>query len=300
MILVTGATGLTGHFVVQELQQRNDDARVLVREGSQVKTPPKCEIVLGDLADLESLQRAMAGVTGVVHSACTFTDSRIDIAAMQALLEHWQAGPFVFISSLDVYGFAKSVPIDEEHLLDESYGDYAKGKIVCEQLLMEKAKALGRSDYAILRAPYIWGPHPTAYARLVKPAIRNGESILLPGVEEAEWSEYQDVWTDVRDLAWVVAECLTRPPGVALNVLSGHFSWHELYATLIELTGSNSPLIHKALDAISESELPRKEIYAQRWRFSNERLRAKLGFVPQFTLRETLQAVVAQKPADSA
>lgn len=300
MILVTGATGLTGHFVVQELQQRNHAVRVLVREGSQAKAPPNAEIILGDLTDLDSLQRAMAGVTGVVHSACTFTDSRIDIAAMQALLEHWQAGPFIFISSLDVYGFAKTLPISEEHPLDESYGDYAQGKITCERLLIEKAQALGRSDYAILRAPYIWGPHPTAYARLVKAALRNGEPIVLPGVEEAEWSEYQDVWIDVRDLAWVVAECLLRPPGVALNVLSGHFSWHELYATLIELTGSNSQLIHKPLEAISESELPRKEIYAQRWRFSNEKLHAKLGFVPKFTLWETLESVVDQKPADSA
>ncbi|MFN8444779.1 MAG: NAD(P)-dependent oxidoreductase [Caldilineaceae bacterium] len=300
MILVTGATGLTGHFVVQELQQRNDAVRVLVREGSQAKAPPNTEIVLGDLTDLVSLQRAMEGVTGIVHSACTFTDSRIDITAMETLLDHWQAGPFIFISSLDVYGFAKTVPITEDHPLDESYGDYAHGKIVCERLLMEKAQALGRSDYAILRAPYIWGPHPTAYARLVKAAIRNGESIVLPGADKAEWSDYQDVWTDVRDLAWVVAECLLRPPGVALNVLSGHFSWHELYATLIDLSGSSSQLIHKPLDAISESELPRKEIYAQRWRFSNKRLRTMLGFVPKFSLRETLQAVVKQKPADLA
>lgn len=34
MILVTGATGMTGQFVVQELNRRNVSDRILVRQGS--------------------------------------------------------------------------------------------------------------------------------------------------------------------------------------------------------------------------------------------------------------------------
>lgn len=294
MILITGATGMTGHFVVKELQQRNLPVRVLARAASIAKAPPGAEIAIGDLSDPASVLRATEGVSGIIHTACTFTDSAIDIAAMQALLDGWQAGAFVFVSSLDVYGYAQFTPINEAHPLDHGYSDYAHGKIVCEQLLAERAQALGRRDFASLRAPYIWGPHPKAHDRLLKPALRNGEPIILPGVDETEWSDYQDVWIDVRDLAWVVVEFLLRPPGAALNVLSGHFTWHELYATLIELTGSASQIIHKPLAAISAAELPNPESYAQRWRFSNERLRTVLGFTPRFTLRETLRAVVEQ------
>lgn len=134
MILVTGATGMTGHFVVQELQQRSYPVRVLVREASLAKAPPGAEIARGDLADLASVQRATAGITGIIHTACTFTDSNVDIAAMQALLDGWQDGPFIFVSSLDVYGFAQVNPMTEAHPLDEIYGDYAHGKIVCERL----------------------------------------------------------------------------------------------------------------------------------------------------------------------
>src|SRR6185436_15962532 len=98
------------------------------------------------------------------------------------------------------------------------------------------------------------------------------ETIVLPGRDEAEWSRYQDVWIDVRDLATIVAECVARPVGGPLNVLTGHFIWHDLYVELIRLTGGRGVLVHKPLEAITEDELPRKQLYAQTWRFSEARL----------------------------
>lgn len=38
-------------------------------------------MALGDLGERDSLHRAMAGVSGVVHTACTFSHSRLDAAA---------------------------------------------------------------------------------------------------------------------------------------------------------------------------------------------------------------------------
>jgi len=294
MILVTGATGMTGQFVVAELQRRNYPVRVLVRAASIDKAPPDVDIAIGDLNDPGSINRATVGVTGIIHTACTFTDSAVDIAAMQALLDGWGNGPFIFISSLDVYGYAQFVPITEEHPLNEGYGDYAYGKIVCERLLAEKAESLGRRDYAMLRAPYIWGPHPKAFRMVVKPQIRAGQSMLLPGADEAEWSDYQDVWIDVRDLAWVTVEALERPLGTALNVLTGHFTWHDLFTETIRLTGSPSTLSHQALASLTEEEQKTLQIYAQRWRFSNARLLQQLDFQPRYSLAETLAALVTQ------
>ena len=294
MILITGATGMTGQFVVAELQKRNYPVRVLVREVSIDKAPAEVDIAIGDLSDPASLHRATLGVTGIIHTACTFTDSAVDIAAMQALLDSWDRGPFIFVSSLDVYGYAQFTPITEEHPRDEGYGDYAYGKIVCEGLLVEKANALGRRDYAMLRAPYIWGPHPKAYHMVVKPQIRTGQPLLLPGADEDEWSEYQDVWIDVRDLAWVTVEALERPPGEALNVLTGHFTWHDLFTEVIRLTGSLSTLTHKALATLTEEEQKALQSYAQRWRFSNERLLQTFGYQPRYSFAETVAALVAQ------
>ena len=81
MILVTGGTGQTGQFVIQELRRRGHAIRVLVRPQSAAQvSEPGVEVALGDLGDRDSLRRAMVDVSGVVHTACTFSDSRIDAA----------------------------------------------------------------------------------------------------------------------------------------------------------------------------------------------------------------------------
>jgi uncharacterized protein YbjT (DUF2867 family) len=77
-ILVTGATGVLGRFVVEELLRRGHAVRLLGRSRTDVD---RAEVALGDLRDPESLVRAGRGVGGIVHAACTLTDSAVDIAA---------------------------------------------------------------------------------------------------------------------------------------------------------------------------------------------------------------------------
>ena len=284
MILVTGGTGVTGQFVALELVRRGRAVRLLGR--GEVVAPPGVEAARGDLRDPDSVARAARGTTGIVHLACTYTDLAADLAAMRALLESWREGPFVFTSTLDVYGLVSGL-VAEDTPLCETFTEYARGKVICERLLGEAAA--GRRDHTILRAPYIWGPHPTARRRLVSPRLAEGLPIVLPGVDEAEWRTYRDAWVDARDLAAIVAECLARPSGGALNVATGHFGWHDLYVELIRLTGSRSAIVHKPLAAITDEELPKKELFAQTWRFSEERLASHLGPIPRRPFETTVR-----------
>src|SRR5262249_7169006 len=178
MILVTGGTGLVGHFAIEELLRRGHSVRALVRSDLSTNN---VEISKGDLSDTASLERAMQGIDGVVHAACTFKDSAIDIAAMRTLLDHWHKGPFVFISSLDVYGITQANPVREEDTLSRNYNDYATSKVVCEEMLQAKG-----GSFTTLRAPYIWGPHLTARKRLVNDRLLDGKEIILPGETESE------------------------------------------------------------------------------------------------------------------
>jgi uncharacterized protein YbjT (DUF2867 family) len=60
-ILVIGGTGKVGAEVVKELQKRKADIRLLVRkEGTP--TPQGVEVVIGDLLDPVSVEKAMHGV----------------------------------------------------------------------------------------------------------------------------------------------------------------------------------------------------------------------------------------------
>lgn len=298
MILTTGGTGMAGSFIVRQIQQRGHAVRVLARpESAAVAEEMGADVALGDLADTGSLRDAAQGVAGIVHVACTLSnDPTVDIAAMETLLDAWDQGAFVFISSVDVYGHAQYVPIDEDHPLDETYSGYGRGKIHCEALLREIAQARGRDDFSILRPPHIWGPHPRCRKRLVNDRVLEGRPIVLPGATQDEWSQFGDAWVDARELAWAAAECLSRPLGGAANVVNSHFTWHDLYAELIRLAGSTSRIEHKALDAITADELPNKGFYAHLWRYSGQRLKQRLGFQSAYRWQDTLAEIVAMTP----
>ncbi|WNG46841.1 NAD(P)H-binding protein [Archangium minus] len=64
-ILVTGATGIVGRHLVQQLVAAGHRVRALSRRPAQANLPPEVEVVAGDLADVGSLARAFEGVSAV-------------------------------------------------------------------------------------------------------------------------------------------------------------------------------------------------------------------------------------------
>ncbi|RWP38123.1 MAG: NmrA/HSCARG family protein [Mesorhizobium sp.] len=62
-ILVTGATGNIGRQVVGHLVKRGADVRALVRDPSKANFPAGVSVVQGDFLDVDSLRKAMSGVS---------------------------------------------------------------------------------------------------------------------------------------------------------------------------------------------------------------------------------------------
>jgi uncharacterized protein YbjT (DUF2867 family) len=88
MILLTGATGLAGSFIVQSFASHRQPLRILVRNRAKVahlEQMPTIDIVNGDMSKSESLGAALEGVTRVlmisgpdvqmVEKQCTFIDA---------------------------------------------------------------------------------------------------------------------------------------------------------------------------------------------------------------------------------
>jgi NADH dehydrogenase len=71
-ILVTGANGYVGNNTVRRLVELGKPVRALVRDTEKTRKrlgelEGKIEIVQGDVGDREGLQRAMQGITAVIH-----------------------------------------------------------------------------------------------------------------------------------------------------------------------------------------------------------------------------------------
>ena len=71
MILITGATGFLGNYLVDEFLSSGYDVRVLVRNAAERNLPwgNLVEVIDGDILDIVSLEKAVDGVDAVVHGA---------------------------------------------------------------------------------------------------------------------------------------------------------------------------------------------------------------------------------------
>lgn len=69
IILVTGATGFVGSHLVQALSAKGYQIRALVRDGAKTDSLRAlgCDIALGDVTDISSLDKAMQGIDVVYH-----------------------------------------------------------------------------------------------------------------------------------------------------------------------------------------------------------------------------------------
>jgi len=194
MNLVTGATGLLGSHIVEQLRKRGQPVRVLVRRGSDrawLETQ-NVEFVEGDITEPESLQRACAGADVVYHSAAKVGDwgpwedfQRITIDGTRNILEAAIAAGvrrFVHISSISAYGYhTKDGTVDETFALGYKlyrWAYYSKSKVAAEQLVWDAQQAR-RIEVTVIRPAWIYGPRDrTTIARLYR-MVKNGQAKIL-------------------------------------------------------------------------------------------------------------------------
>ncbi|MQS17843.1 NAD-dependent epimerase/dehydratase family protein [Streptomyces kaniharaensis] len=285
-VLVTGATGGVGAAVLQELMAQGRPVRALVRpESAHLPALNGAEVAEGDLADPDSLRRAVEGADAVIHAACTFTDHATDVAAMRTLVDGWRGGPFVFVSSIDAYGRPAGTDVAEGAPSGELVSPYGRAKLDCERMLLDAA----RGPASIVRAPIVWGPHRRLRDQLrwgstgaLYQAALAGRPITLP--DGPGWTGVS--WVHSAALARALAACATENPpaaGRVVNAVTGHVSWADFTTELVRLLGSTST-IDLGLEADPELQRP--------WHYRAETLAAALRPEPGEDWRGVLAAMV--------
>jgi len=188
---ITGATGLLGSHVAEQLVARGDRVRALVRPTSDLEFLRQLgvELKTGDLHDVESLCGFVHGADVVYHCAAKVGDwgpwrlyQREVIDATANLLEacrHVGIGRVLHVSSITVYGHPK--PRAELVTEDEPLGQnlwvwdyYCRAKIQAEAICREYHGPL-----TVVRPGWMYGPRDrNSLPRVVK-ALRAGRVKLL-------------------------------------------------------------------------------------------------------------------------
>jgi len=150
MILLTGATGIVGHFIAQYLLEDGNKIRALKRSDSDISRlaqwQEQIEWVDADLDDLTALQKAFEGVERVIHCAAVVSFHQKDKAEMMRVNVGGTANmvnlsiengvqKFVYISSVAALGRKDGEDIINENTKWESSknnSNYAESKYLAE------------------------------------------------------------------------------------------------------------------------------------------------------------------------
>jgi dihydroflavonol-4-reductase len=245
-VLVTGASGFLGWHVARLLLDRGYSVRALVRPGSRVDGL-NVQIVLGDLRDSASLDRAAAGCGLVFHVAADYrlwakepTDlyrSNVDgtrnllTAARKAGVER-----VVYTSTVGCIGVPHGGIGDETTpvSLDDMAGDYKRSKFLAEQVALEFAR--DGFPVVIVNPTAPIGDHdvkPTPTGKIVLDFL-NGD---MPAFIDTGLNV-----VDVRDTAeGHVLACERGRPGERYILGSENLTLAQILRKLAAITGRKAP-----------------------------------------------------------
>jgi nucleoside-diphosphate-sugar epimerase len=189
--VITGATGLLGSHIAEQLVHRGDKVRALVRPSSDVHFLQELgiEIMTVNLTDLNSLRRGFRGAGVVFHCAAKVGDwgrwrqfqievidtTRLFLEACR--LE--QVERVLYVSSIMVYGhppgdgpaITETAPLGV-HLRRWEY--YARSKLAAEELCHQYPEPV-----TIIRPSWIYGPRDRNSLPRMLNALRSGRTGLI-------------------------------------------------------------------------------------------------------------------------
>jgi nucleoside-diphosphate-sugar epimerase len=299
-VLLTGATGLIGPYVLERLLEGGDAICVLALPETveQVPSHDRVRVIAGSLDDREALAEATQGVEIVYHLAGLLPGNepedilRVNVQGTENLLQACvSAGVhrFVFISSVAVYSPAPwpfMWPITEHHPLrahgNDALSRYGRSKVAAEDLILRFHREHGLA-YVILRPSVVYGPGQGFVQELVQ-QILNRPRLALAGAAPLGAMH----WIHAGDLAEAIMLAGARPNAAnnVLNVAGGEvFTVYDLAAAVWDIMGYPSQRLVRRFQAGLFGH------YALR--FDISKAQAVLGYTPQVKLRDGLEGVLA-------
>lgn len=308
-ILVIGGAGFIGSHVVGELLKTRVGEVVVYDNFTRGRLDylaphlrdPRCKLFAngGDIRDIDLLDEAMRGATGVIHLAAMWllhcrdyprTAFHVNIEGTFNVLEacaRHQVKRLVYSSSASVYGDAAEVPMTESHPFNNR-NFYGATKIAGEAMCRAYYDRYGL-NYVGLRYMNVYGPHQDQTA-----AYTGVIPIMLNKIDAGEPPTINGDGTQAYDFIYVedVARCnvlalQAEATDEFYNVGTGvQTSIRELCDLILELRQSDLKVTYKPYSADDARRLVQNRIGCPK-KAEND-----LGFRYRYDLRAGLQRLI--------
>jgi NAD dependent epimerase/dehydratase len=304
-VLVTGADGFIGSHLVEQLLRAGAQVTALAQYNSfnfwgwleDIPLLNQIQVVTGDIRDGNFCLSLAKNVDILFHLAALIpipysyrapesyveTNIRGTLNLCQAALQG-AVQKFIHLSTSEVYGTAKYLPIDEQHPL-QAQSPYSASKIGADAIATSFFSSF-ELPVVIARPFNVYGPRQSA--RAIIPAII---SQIAGGAKVVKLGNL----TTTRDFTFVDDMCrgllsvasLEGGPGEVFNIGSNQeISMSELFRLIAEIMSSDARI------EIDPERFRPVESEVQRLRCNCGKLRDASGFQPEVPLREGLRRTV--------
>ena len=305
-VLVTGAGGFIGSHLVEQLITRGATVRAFVRYNSRndfgrLEDLPKetldaVDVYVGDLANPEAVSRAAIGCDSVLHLGAlipipySYRHPRefvtANVEGTLNVLEACRANDvsrLVQVSTSEVYGTAKVVPISETHPLHPQ-SPYAASKVASDQLALSFQRSFGL-PVVVARPFNTFGPRQSA--RAVIPTIIS-QALTRDHIELGALDTTRD-FLYVGDTARGLIRCaeVNDAVGTEINLGTGQ-EW-----SIRDVVAAVGSILGRELEVVTaEERLRPADSEVERLVAGIERAGALLGWKPETSFEEGLQRTI--------
>ena len=310
-VLVTGADGFIGSHLVEHLVRAGAHVTALVQYNSfnfwgwleDIPLLNQVEVVTGDIRDSHFCLNLAKDVEVLFHLAALIPipysyrapESYVEtnIKGTLNLCQGALQGPvekFIHLSTSEVYGTAKYLPMDETHPL-QAQSPYSASKIGADAIATSFCRSF-QLPVIIARPFNVYGPRQSA--RAVIPAIISQIAAGAKGIKLGNLTTTRD-FTFVNDTCrgLLAMASLESEVGEVYNIGSNQeISIGDLFRLIAEIMSSDARV------EIDAARLRPADSEVLRLRCDGKKLRDALGFQPEVSLREGLRQTVEwlQKP----
>ncbi len=305
-MLVTGAGGFIGSHLAEHLARAGARVRAFVRYTSrgehgwldvaQPDVADAIEVFRGDLVNPEAVARAVAGCEVVFHLGALIpipysylhprefvTANVVGTLNVLEAARHEEPARIIHTSTSEVYGTARTVPIDEEHPLHPQ-SPYAASKVAADQLALSFKRSFG-TPVVVARPFNTYGPRQSA--RAVIPTIIT-QALARDVIELGATSPTRDFMC-VDDTARGLARCaeVEGIEGEVINLGTGtEISIAEVASRVLRLTEREVPV------ELDEARLRPPDSEVERLVAGTRKAQELLDWRPEVELEDGLRRTI--------